>query len=827
MSTLAHAITLPFLQQHLYTSIDSSVKPIVRNKKIEKPKPLVYDADAFPFQALDPKSVLSLTEQEGAIESFLSEIYASIGGGDPCVDAIVYLQELSRDTEMANLILNSSFMALLVKCMRRAKRPPVRIAFLSLMGYLFRHATYITDHVASVGLVDALVDAIAQAQGQEVMEKVAVASLGELLFYIVSREEGIEPWVIPPSAVQAITQTVLSASRPSKTLAYAVQTIHNVMVKPDTVLVPNGGPGFASLDVALALATLLPLAASTLAATITNALSRICRADPSLAPHLVAETGVDWLITPLPSGSAKVAGAVLNILALALCEGDGASQMAIISARGLLPDVVACLAHKSPDVVLKALAVMAVVASVSSEGLLMLLELRAGPVVENAPPGEWKDELVLVMASAVNGIVSRVGSANDESNVPALKSALVSFPAVGLALDAPILAHAINVHAFLKVSGCLLATLSDATYVSSTELRAPLFAALGALSAHRDLMREHSGAVSEHVLKPLFGLLQGGDAERRFLSLRLVSDVLLGLPPRLPDVRELLGTFVFPSAQALLEDEAPIPVYTLRLLDALVERDPSLAGSLHDRGLLPVFVSFFSLTNALNNVHNVSAMGSVIQSPDVPLGSLCADTIVPALADVLRYAVENDVTAFMQPLLRLMVAILGRAVGGVLAHVNPTSASEANISDLPGDLDPELDNLVSLCFELTDLLPVVFPLLDPSSDPVVGEEGDVADMAAEALTLLYKMYGPSLYDTLFAPPYVDILIRALETLSSKTVVLKLLKILGWVFDSGFVVDGGGKGGQVVALIETLASHSDADIAGRGLSVVGKRLRHKR
>eukprot|EP00959_Pyramimonas_sp_CCMP1952_P089559 1873531-Pyramimonas_sp.AAC.1 len=68
-----------------------------------------------------------------------------------------------------------------------------------------RHATYITDELAKIGLITALADALRDRN--ERLRRKAMAALGELLFYVATQqEEGAaraeaSQWEVPASTV--------------------------------------------------------------------------------------------------------------------------------------------------------------------------------------------------------------------------------------------------------------------------------------------------------------------------------------------------------------------------------------------------------------------------------------------------------------------------------------------------------------------------------------------------------------------------------------------------------------------------------------------------
>ncbi|KNC51741.1 uncharacterized protein AMSG_07810 [Thecamonas trahens ATCC 50062] len=802
--------------EHLFAAVDNSVKPIVRNKKIEKLPVLDYDVALLPFEELLPRDVVALKETPGALEDFLGQVYAGLSSSDATSHhVLVYLQALSLDTDVANIVVNSSLLSLLVKAMRRTKVPHAKFNYARLMGILVRHATIIADDVAKSGIDVALCETLRNAD--PTLAKEAMASLGELLFYIASRDEGPPPWSLPSSALTLVVGHIKDPVGAPIAAAYAVQTLHNIGVTSAPFFAP-----LATLDLALALVRMLASASSTLTVAIANTLARLCRVSftraveaqvsaveasssagapgtvpAHLAPRLLEKAGVNWLIGGLSSGATKVCAAMLNILVLGLLTAPPRAQLAVISTRGLLPTLLSALDHKSTDVRGKALAGLAVVASVSREGLLMCLELRLAAKLAALPPAPvepllcfWQGQAFAVTASAVDAVMHEVASqgraiaarsAPSSMQIKAFKAALIPFPAVTLALESDALAAHLALVPLIRGAGLLLSLVPRASFVSASEFRTPLLDSLAALARHRDLVAGHVRDIRDAILQPLTGLLAGGDAETRFLSLRLASDLVLALAaspeeePETAALAALLSKCILPRAPALLSDELPIPVYTLRLLDTVVETWPSLVGELVNLGLLPKLLSFFSVENKLNNVHNVKLIAALVASPAVSLASVHDAALVPSLNAILSYALANDVAAFFGPLLEVMRALLTRTINVLLTHMTVASAAEANLSELPGELPDDVFDLVASNMELVTSVGSLGRLLSSSEH---------APTAAAVLQLLCKTYGPSLYPQLLKPPLLGQLVAALTAASSKHLVLNILKILGWVLDDG-------------------------------------------
>ena len=166
---------------------DSQVKPIVLNRRIEVVPEPHFDASALPFEPLTIADMLAAPQAE--LEAFLTRVYRSVAHSSPInekVNTLAYFETLCCDTAAANVLINSSLMTLFVRMLRASKAPALRIRLTSAMGLLLRHATYITEELAASGVVTVLTECLRDKN--ERVRRRAMATLGELLFYIATQQ---------------------------------------------------------------------------------------------------------------------------------------------------------------------------------------------------------------------------------------------------------------------------------------------------------------------------------------------------------------------------------------------------------------------------------------------------------------------------------------------------------------------------------------------------------------------------------------------------------------------------------------------------------------
>ena len=146
------------------------------------------------------------------------------------LNVLIYFESIIMSSNVANRLINSAFMSILLKLLKNVKSPHLKMRLCSILGQLVRHSTVIGNDVAESGLCQSLVDTV-KDKNEKVRRK-AVASLGELLFYAATQldDDNTESgaiWEIPESAVNILV-TCLAATEDETVRFYACKTLENI-----------------------------------------------------------------------------------------------------------------------------------------------------------------------------------------------------------------------------------------------------------------------------------------------------------------------------------------------------------------------------------------------------------------------------------------------------------------------------------------------------------------------------------------------------------------------------------------------------------------------
>lgn len=264
------------------------VKPIVGNRAIETLEHASFQASSLPFETFDLEKVSQMSQTD--LEVHLTQVYKALHKtftaaqhptgknsssghvpSQPLMDLANitgYLTSLSASAEVANVVLNTHFLQLVLRLMKFEGAPPSSTAVLSprqassavvaqnhsnlqaartlaatALGLMLRYATYIQppairnreEHVVPA-LVTLLGGGGQQGKMDLRLKRRAVAALGEITFYIAAQEEeevagdAAEKWVLPQAAIELLWRCLLEETD-EVVRHYAAKTLENVLAQ--------------------------------------------------------------------------------------------------------------------------------------------------------------------------------------------------------------------------------------------------------------------------------------------------------------------------------------------------------------------------------------------------------------------------------------------------------------------------------------------------------------------------------------------------------------------------------------------------------------------
>jgi len=241
---------------------------------------------------------------------------ASSGTVNDKLNVLVYFESIILNSNVANRLINSAFMGLLMKLLKNVKSPHLKQRLCSIIGQLIRHSTVIGNEVAESGLALLFCEVIKDKNDK--VKKKAVASLGEFLFYAATQldDEQSDPvWEIPQAAIVTMIKC-LGAGEDETVRFYACKTIENI-----TAQSISAGCNFATLEVATLLLNIYHTTKNEVFKTSAAvSISHICKLNTTLFPTIFESLTCKQFSTALLDGPPRIQQAFITMLNIALTQ---------------------------------------------------------------------------------------------------------------------------------------------------------------------------------------------------------------------------------------------------------------------------------------------------------------------------------------------------------------------------------------------------------------------------------------------------------------------------------------------------------------------------
>lgn len=253
------------------------------------------------------------------LEQHLHDVYNAMGASSTVNDklnVLIYFESIIMSSNVANRLINSAFMSILLKLLKNVKSPHLKMRLCSILGQLVRHSTVIGNDVAESGLCQSLVETV-KDKNEKVRRK-AVASLGELLFYAATQldDDNTESgaiWEIPESAVNMLVHC-LASTEDETVRFYACKTLENI-----TAQSISAGYQFATLKVATLLLNIYHTQTNEVFKTSAAvSISHICKLNTTLFPTIFESIGAKNFSLALADAPARIQQAFLTMINIAL-----------------------------------------------------------------------------------------------------------------------------------------------------------------------------------------------------------------------------------------------------------------------------------------------------------------------------------------------------------------------------------------------------------------------------------------------------------------------------------------------------------------------------
>jgi len=227
---------LPPFEMIILHQSDKIIKPIIGNKTIEVIPQTTFIKTKLPFQPWRLEKIREVCKNNNIklMESYLLVIYSLMdqymkGDDDNLLNILNYFETIIQDKEIANNIINTSFITLFITLLQKSKSDLIKIRVCSIIAYLIRYSTVIENPLDELGL-NKILDVLIRDKNLDLAKK-ATATLGEYLFFVTTQAEGEEEvsssWRISEESLNSLLYAI-ELARDDTVKFYAVKAIENI-----------------------------------------------------------------------------------------------------------------------------------------------------------------------------------------------------------------------------------------------------------------------------------------------------------------------------------------------------------------------------------------------------------------------------------------------------------------------------------------------------------------------------------------------------------------------------------------------------------------------
>ncbi|KAL2644142.1 hypothetical protein R1flu_011729 [Riccia fluitans] len=706
------------LSQALWHPSDLAVRPIMINRRIEKGPETAFDVRSLPVDPLQFGDFIKLAPE--AVDSFVNRIVTNIHGSSSVnekVNTLRYVESLCSNTDAANLLINGPLMPLLVKTLRTSKLPALRVQIAFVMGLLVRHATLIEDELAGSGIINVLTETLRDKQ--EKVRRCAMATLGELLFYIATQSEGSprsatpsdsgardgrssSTWQVSSTTV-ALVASVLRKGEDDVTQHYALKTIENISSQGW-----EWASRFTSREVLSNLCHTFksPAKPEAIRASAGSCLVRLVRFSPTTMPSVLDKLPFKDLVAGLSRGSPKEQQVSLNLLNMALTGSGNSSNMnkqlmSLLEEKALVPSLMTLMEQSLEVLRGKAFVCAGLLCKNNRRWLPSLCSAKLMPVVERSMKEkdpyvqQGVEALVQIILSLVPDILESISSdilqlpngrrPSSTSSRGQPRSSVPLFPVVLHLFNSPAVKSRLVSEQVIKQLVRALQQVETLSFQGHDEFQSTLLQIIEVLSQQSVVVLRYPDAFIAQVLPSLAQLYKTNtDGDMRFLCFKIFFDILMLYledisasngesssqspslergPTCMTRMEPIIGKHFLPLYQKLVEDEDPIPMYAHKLLVMLLDHKCIKVADILQLKLVSQFFEFLFDDLSTINLHNVRLCLFLASAPEVDSNTLSSLKVVGRIGALLDFVHAKGMEDFLDPVLSVCKFFLVRNAG--------------------------------------------------------------------------------------------------------------------------------------------------------------------
>lgn len=656
------------LDEVLVHQSDLAVKPIVGNRELERTESAAV-LTRLPIKMWTLEEVAGKCERP-EFEMHLNEIYAAV---ENCqitekTSVLNYFERIILNSGIANRVINSLFVGLLLKLLKTPRQPVLKTRICSIFGQMIRHATVIEPNLATSGLAPSLCDLLKDPN--EKLKRKAMAALGEFLFYSATQmdEEGSDPvWEVSKAYLQAVVRS-LKPGEDETVRIYAVKTVENVLAQSKQAALR-----LATADLCPLLgAVYLTARQETLRTSAVVALSHLVRVNRALVPAAFERLTPRNLVLALSEGQARTQQAVLTLLLFILQDSPQRVVASLLDEKPFVPALIGLL--ENPGIVIRGKTLLVFMYLFRSFPRLMakVADLKFYATLERVSKDTFKyiQSCLYYLVDSIGESTLRILADMAQDLVRPSRSALSLAPVVLHVLNcSPVKARFPYKVCIVSLAGLVRSGLTQ-IQPANEEFQRVLILILESLSSNPKALCGNAEVLFSHLLPELLAQQRNSLSQIRFMCLKIFADILITVltDESLYDpsssklttqsANEIITKSLLPLYSQLLADEDPIPLYAIKLLSVVLEQSPQVISMLHTQDLIGVVLQDFHGDSHRLNAHLVKAVRLIVESKELTLSDYERFGLVEKVGSVLELVQQKDQDWCIEALLNIVYELL-------------------------------------------------------------------------------------------------------------------------------------------------------------------------
>lgn len=634
----------------------------------------------------------------------------------------------------------------------------------------------------------------------EKVKRKAMAALGEYLFYAATQldDEQADPiWEISDAAINCIVE-ILQEDKDSIVKFYACKTIENI-----TAQSISAGESFATPEAASSLLNIyLNSDSEGFRIVASVGLSHLSKLNPSLFPVIFETITPKAFFNTFKEGHARTQQAYITMLNLALRMPYQKLIDTLLSEKEFLPNLMCLLEHQSTIIRGKTLLTFILLFKLDFRWMSIAhQDLKFFNFLDRVQreSNKYFQSCLFCLIDTILEIVSVIFKTVKDAMVKIVKNKgeidfdkdhkyskfdellkrqefneltgdLTHIAIILDLMNSQIFKSRIISLDYVNTISKLLELCEGITFTGSDEFLNVLLLIVECLSSvHKSLFDGHE-PILQNLLPKLLNVLGHKSTNFRFLSLKIFADMatqylsdssiydVSGGNSFSKGLNKLILKKLFPKYMTILEDQDPVPLFGLKLLSIIVERNSAFVSVLADFNLISVVCGYFEEGHQRLNRYTIKIIKNIVESDTLSTKNINDLSIAEKANQIIVNMLKNKQDWCFELLLDILYYLLKDTADKIQTQKVDSDECNKLIDSLYKNFIPCI-KLLSLDFE-----------------------GIIVDRASQCLLTLLQLYAinsdnkkKQIY---FVEEHMNYLLGSLE--SDKRVVIKrILKCVYW------------------------------------------------